>query len=194
MPNIEPLPRDYFRNLFFERRGHTVGVLGDNMGYAAAEVWYDFAENFAEAWKDIVSGMPIVGGFLGAGGIAIMRVIYDIMANWNYLAWADRGEEITQTFDNLIADTQNKINAAVEDMKNKMQTEILDPLQAKADKIRTDLDRAQSQLDTLNNAIDQAKKQLGNHENRISNLEASMRDKTGLDLPKIPSVKDLITS
>jgi uncharacterized coiled-coil protein SlyX len=113
--------------------------------YFEMEAWCLFIDSVFPDWFPVGE----VQNFL----ISIVKFIYNHEAQSSYYQGLNEGRSIMHHVDGVIDWAKNQITAAVTDMYNRVDREIVAPVKAKADQIRHDLDVAQT---NLNDAIAKA--------------------------------------
>jgi methyl-accepting chemotaxis protein len=108
--------------------------------------------------------------------ISVVRTLYDLRADSAYYSGVDMGMPIVAKVNDAITWARNQINAAVTDMRDRIDTEIIYPLRIKIEnQIMPQLKRAQSSLDTFKTDIDKAISDVNTMKSNISSFDSSIK-------------------
>jgi hypothetical protein len=147
MPYITRKSDDAFRQSYTERFA-PVDDVSHVFGWASHEKFYQEME----AWCTLINSVipdawwcQWAQDFL----LGIVKGVYDRNAIIAYDKGVDQGRQIIAKVTETVEWAQNQITNAVTDMRNKIDSEIVDPVRQKASQIEAVLKDAKSKLDIL---------------------------------------------
>ena len=140
-------------------------------GWASYQNFYFQCEGWAN-FIDVVFPDYFPFGTVQNVLIEVVKLLHDSQAQGEYNNGVEQGRQLEKKASEVVDWAKGEINAQVEGMKNRIQTEIINPIQQKADSLNAQLKEAQAKLATLNKAITDAQNVLTEHAARIKALEA----------------------
>lgn len=114
--------------------------------WSEMEAWCAFIDATIPDW------FPL--NYVQSGLISIVKFIYDQEAKTAFANGVDLGKSIVGKVNDTITWAQNQISSAVTDMRNRIDTEIVEPVRQKAAQIEQSLKDAQSKLSDMGISID----------------------------------------
>jgi len=111
--------------------------------------------------------------------VGIVQWAYDNVYQSAYNYGADKGNQINNTVLGWVEDAKKELENLISTTKTRIQTELIDPLNAQVQRLKNDLNLAEGKLADLDNTLIDFKSRanglLRDHESRIKALEAKLR-------------------
>lgn len=170
MAKIKEIDGDKLKESYKTQTGHYPTPLGEVFGWSGQRTVYNIVEQMAQGVDSIFPDYFPFGQVQDLM-IAVFQWAYNSLGYFAYWDWAYRGDDMTKQFDSIIADYQTKVAQAVQDARNLVQREFINPLQDQANALKAEIKTAMAQLGNLNTLIDSANRTLTSHEVRLSDLE-----------------------
>lgn len=167
--NIDSFRANYEKNIgHVDDISHTFGWANHEKFYWEMESWCAFVDSVFPDWWPLTEVQNCL--------INIVRFIYGNCAQDNYNKGVDMGRSIMGKVNDTINWAQNQITNAVNDMRNRIQTEIIDPIITKINNtIVPALNDAQKRLDTFNTQIRSMTSDLDVFRTNITSFDSSIK-------------------
>jgi len=169
MPYITPKNTDQLRETYNKTHNTTIDDVSHVFGWANYYKFYYEMEGWCTLIDTVVPDAwycKWVQDFL----ISIVKGVHDARAQDAYGYGVDQGRAIVGKVNQTIEWAQNQINNAVNDMRNRINNEIITPLKTQVSTIQAKINEAQTKLSTLTSNIDTANKDLANLKNDVSSI------------------------
>jgi len=159
---------------YYQQTGKYPTAIGNLFGWGGQRTVYNIAEQVAQGVDKIFWDYPPFSNMQDLL-IGALQWAYDWLAWYSYWDYAYIGDGMSKWFEDIIADYKNRVSQAVQDAKNLVQREFIDPLQNQTNALQVQIKTATAQLENLNILIDRANKALANHDIRLADLEAAVK-------------------
>lgn len=147
---------------------HVFGVASHEKFYRDMEGWCFWIDSLIPDW------FPL--NYIQDGLMGIVKALYDMNAGHHYNLGVDKGRKIVGAVNDAITWAQNKITTAVEDMRNKIDTEIIAPIRNKINtEIKPLLDDAQAKIGDIQNKVNGFNTDINTMKSNISTSEGSIK-------------------
>lgn len=143
-------------------------------GWASHEKFYQQMESWC-ALIDAIIPDWFPQNYVQDGLINIVKGVYDSQAIIAYDKGVDQGRTIIAKVTEVVQWAQNQINNTVNDMRNKIDKEIIDPVRQKASQIEATLKDAQSKISNLNASVDGFKNDINAMKGNIASFDTSIK-------------------
>jgi uncharacterized phage infection (PIP) family protein YhgE len=173
MPYITKKDLQPFRNwyathiCYVDDVSHIFGVANHEIFYRQLESWCAFIDSVFPDWFPLGDIQNIL--------ISIVKFVYDNNANHSYNVGVDSGIAIIGKVTDAINWAQNQITSSVNDMRNKIDTEIIAPVRQKAAQIEQSLKDAQAKLSDMGINIDGFQSNIDTMKSNISSFDSSIK-------------------
>jgi hypothetical protein len=153
----------------------TVTPIGEVSAWAENEKFY----GEMEAWAWLIDSLipdwfPL--NYVQGGFIAIVKKVYEVQVENRVWKAIDTGNASWLKIEQTITWAQGEINNAVTNMKNRIETDIINPIKAQTADLQAKIAQATAQLSNVDRLIEDAKKTLTTHEIRLADLEAQIKN------------------
>jgi septal ring factor EnvC (AmiA/AmiB activator) len=170
---FDPVPdqtlRDYYESNFghADEISHFLGWVQHRNFYYTQNSWANFINSlFLNTFPFSTARDLLIG---------VVAAVYSWGAQGMYNRGVDQGRQIIGKINETITWAQDQINSAVNDMRNRIDTEIVDPVRQKANQIGNDLKAAQSTLSDMGVSIDGFKTDINNMKGNIAFFDYSIK-------------------
>ena len=173
MPYITRKDLDPFRRWYEINVGHVddvshiFGVANHEIFYRQLESWCAFIDSVIPDWWPLGDVQNLF--------ISIVKFVYDNNANHAYNTGVDSGRAIMGRLSESVQWAQTQITNAVNDMRNKIDTEIVEPVRKKAAQIEQALKDAQTKLSDMGINIDGFQSDINTMKTNISSFDSSIQ-------------------
>jgi hypothetical protein len=147
--------------------GKLFAEVNESIFYQEMEAWAKFIDNIIPDW------FPL--NYIQSGLISIVQFVYDDQAYTHIGEGVYQGNRVGKGIDDTISWAQNQISSAVNDMRNKIDTEIVDPVRQKAAQIEQSLKDAQTKLSNMGVSIDGFQNDVNTMKSNISSFDGSIK-------------------
>lgn len=164
---------DAFRKNYEARRGsvdeisHAFGVAYHYAFYFTMDGWCQFLDS---VFPDVFP-FGTVQDLL----IAVVKYVYDNRAEHNYNSGVDMGRSIVGKVTDTINWAQSQINNAVTDMRNRIDSEIVEPVRQKAAEIEKTLNWAQTRINGMGTELGRFSSDVETMKGNISSFDGSIK-------------------
>lgn len=167
--NIDSFRANYEKNIgHVDDISHTFGWASHEKFYWEMENWCALIDSLFPDWWPLTDVQNIL--------INIVKFVYGNTAQDRYNKGVDMGRAIIAKVTETINWAQNQITNAVNNMKNRIQTEIIDPITTKINNtIVPALNDAQKRLDSFNSQIRTMTSDLDVFRTNITSFDGSIK-------------------
>ncbi len=155
--------------------GRAVTPLGDVFGWAEGEKFYWQMEAWAELIDSLFPDWWPIGDIQNLL-ISVVQGVYNNQAENRVWKGIDVGNSIWYKIDDTITWAQNQITNAVNDMRNKIDSEIVAPIRDRVNReLKPALDQAQAQINDFQGKINDFQNSIGNMNGQLTDFDEKVR-------------------
>lgn len=152
-----------------------VTPLGDVFGWAEGEKFYWEMEAWAELIDSLMPDWWPIGDIQNLL-ISIVQGVYDNQAENRVWKGIDAGNGVWNKINDTIAWAQNQINNAVNDMRNKIDSEIIAPIRDKVDReLKPALEQAQQKINEFQGKVNDFQNSIGNMNGQLDDFDGRIQ-------------------
>lgn len=153
----------------------TVTPLGKVFGWAEGEKFYWEMEAWAELIDSLMPDWWPIGDIQNLL-ISIVQGVYDNQAENRVWKGIDAGNSVWFKVSDTITWAQNQISNAVNDMRNRIDSEIIAPIRDRVEReIKPALDQAQKQINDFQAKVNDFQNSIGNMNGQLGSFDEQIR-------------------